>query len=180
MRWGTALLLRIDVAFWQNRLFVYPTVYPGASFSPAPLAKKLKNPLHRRRRRNFLTVCCSLTGVSGHHLGKSRHHLGKSRHGQIPSPSAGLWVYFGGLTIYWAALASSRRQVQAPKRRRRNSTGSRASCQHVITTDPYWCQIVELSVQVMLVRLGWLLRAQQIAANDRQKPLDDNKSHSND
>jgi hypothetical protein len=44
----------------------------------------------------------------------------------------------------------------------------------------YWCQIVELSVQVMLVRLGWLLRAQQIAANDCQKPLDDNKSHSYD
>jgi hypothetical protein len=33
----------------------------------------------------------------------------------------------------------------------------------------YWCQIVELSVQVPLVRLGWLLRAQQIAANDCQK-----------
>ncbi|MGB8394861.1 MAG: hypothetical protein WCE27_14725, partial [Pseudolabrys sp.] len=41
-------------------------------------------------------------------------------------------------------------------------------------------QIVELSVQVTIVRLGWLLRAQQIAANDCQKPLDDNKSHSND
>jgi hypothetical protein len=41
----------------------------------------------------------------------------------------------------------------------------------------YWCQIVELSVQGHACTVGRLLRAQQIAANDCQQPLDDNKSH---
>ena len=39
MRRGAARLYRVDGAFWQNRPFVYPTVYPCRFFTP----EKLRN-----------------------------------------------------------------------------------------------------------------------------------------